>query len=434
MNKKLFKPLDDLNRLSDLMRHNQDFLRAALDPFRGFRDNFNMHLSELSRKFEPYSSIKPAVEQSSSFLELNRHLKPMQELTTNLTKTDFLANLSVTSQIKAEIMQSQSFKHSLPSTFCMPNLVEITEISTAARKAFELPSLSSFLPNLNELTDAISSIKAALIDCTSVFSSFESVVGLASLGKAIRLAPYDPRSNDALRTLLGDWTGVGCLPNDIFSDWQARMKFYTHLGLDSRLTVLPEPAFTESLYTTAILRDDLFSPVFPDIELAEPEEDADNQFWDKQRMIRAYDILFSFETHMRAWLDDVMTGKFGMQWEKQRVPGDVHKAWKEKRQEAVGRGERKQRLVWYADFTDYIKIITRNDNWNEVFAAVFRNLMDIQVSFWRLHPIRICTMHSRILTKEDLLLLVVEVQRILRAIGRLSDNDIPNEWDDTDLM
>jgi hypothetical protein len=44
---------------------------------------------------------------------------------------------------------------------------------------------------------------------------------------------------------------------------------------------------------------------------------------------------------------------------------------------------------------------------------------DIRESFYRLSPIRIVAMHSRIVTLDDELLLKVESRRVLKAIGRL---------------
>lgn len=97
--------------------------------------------------------------------------------------------------------------------------------------------------------------------------------------------------------------------------------------------------------------------------------------------------------------------------------------WKQKRDSAVKKGEEEQPMIWYADFTDYERIITRKDNWKDTFEGKFINMMDLQISFQRLYPIRNCTMHTRPLTKEDFLLLTVEAQRILRAIGEIENQE-----------
>jgi hypothetical protein len=53
-----------------------------------------------------------------------------------------------------------------------------------------------------------------------------------------------------------------------------------------------------------------------------------------------------------------------------------------------------QPLIAYADFSDYLPIIERGDNRNRIFKAVFNYETDVQVSFIRLYPIRICTMQD----------------------------------------
>lgn len=73
-------------------------------------------------------------------------------------------------------------------------------------------------------------------------------------------------------------------------------------------------------------------------------------------------------------------------------------------------------LINYADFTEYKAIIERRDNWSAVFKSVFGRPEDIRESFQRMFPVRIATMHARLITSDDELLLLVETRRILRAI------------------
>ncbi|TYO64484.1 hypothetical protein FXV83_21665 [Bradyrhizobium hipponense] len=73
-------------------------------------------------------------------------------------------------------------------------------------------------------------------------------------------------------------------------------------------------------------------------------------------------------------------------------------------------------LIAYADFTDYIKIIERSDNWKRVFAAAFNRRESVQESFFRLFPIRISVAHARIITLDDEMYLKVEMHRLSKAI------------------
>jgi len=48
-----------------------------------------------------------------------------------------------------------------------------------------------------------------------------------------------------------------------------------------------------------------------------------------------------------------------------------------------------------------VPLSTRNDNWEKVFKPESRRVEFVQASFQRLYPIRIGTMHARIITQDD---------------------------------
>ena len=73
--------------------------------------------------------------------------------------------------------------------------------------------------------------------------------------------------------------------------------------------------------------------------------------------------------------------------------------------------------IQYADFMDLFAVITRRDNWREVFQQVFRDRDDIKTAFCRLHPIRKAIAHGRPLSRIDTLTLVNETARIFNALG-----------------
>ena len=75
-------------------------------------------------------------------------------------------------------------------------------------------------------------------------------------------------------------------------------------------------------------------------------------------------------------------------------------------------------VIEYADFTDYAPVICRSDNWRDVFAPFFNRPESVRESFQRLHPIRLDTMHARLITQDDQLLLRVEVKRLVKAIRK----------------
>ena len=144
------------------------------------------------------------------------------------------------------------------------------------------------------------------------------------------------------------------------------------------------------------------------------DEDMDDDVPDEN--IDAYQLIFVLETNLRSFIDEQMTQQFGHQWVMQRIPPEMHQEWQKRRRIAIDKGEVEQKLIAYADFTDYIDIICKKDNWKSVFERFFKRKSNIQESFTRLYPVRLSTMHSRVIIPEDLLLAHAEVRRILRAI------------------
>jgi hypothetical protein len=127
-----------------------------------------------------------------------------------------------------------------------------------------------------------------------------------------------------------------------------------------------------------------------------------------------------FERDIRDAINTLMSAEFGESWIERQTPGDMADKWKEKKAKAMKQRETEQPLIAYADFSDYLPIIERGDNWSRIFKTVFNRKSDVQESFVRLFPIRICTMHARIITQEDELLMKVETRRVRKAFGRLS--------------
>lgn len=92
-------------------------------------------------------------------------------------------------------------------------------------------------------------------------------------------------------------------------------------------------------------------------------------------------------------------------WWNERVPEDVRKnaEQRKKKNESpwswVAGGSP---LIDYIDFTDYAKIITRRDNWNNVFRDIFHNREELLSKLKELEPIRNTIMHSRNLNSKQI--------------------------------
>ena len=180
------------------------------------------------------------------------------------------------------------------------------------------------------------------------------------------------------------------------------------------MTEFPPDTFRQSLTVAGI--EEAPVPEAPTYDVTPPVEVNDEEVA-FERTNKAHDRLQRFETEIRRFIDEQMTITFGTNWIKRQVPGNIRQNWLEKERKAREERGDQYSLIDYADFTDYVQIITRKDNWIEVFEAVFGRKASVVESFQRLYPIRICTMHSRVITQDDELYLLVETKRILAAIG-----------------
>ena len=191
--------------------------------------------------------------------------------------------------------------------------------------------------------------------------------------------------------------------------------YFFLLGSGSQLSLsaFPAKAFEQSIDIAGLK--EVPSRLEPAYNF-EPETETEDEIA-FQRTNTAHDRLQRFETQIRKFIDEQMKSFFGENWIKQQVPEKIRRAWFEKQQKVRDNGGPDWPLIAYADFTDYVPIITRNDNWEKVFKPIFGRSAFVQESFQRLYPIRICTMHARLITQDDELYLYVETKRILTAIG-----------------
>ena len=221
---------------------------------------------------------------------------------------------------------------------------------------------------------------------------------------------FDLHLTETLRLDLGDWRQEIVWPPEIFDDVIARTSFYEERGLNSTLTAYPTAAFHESI-ELAVLSEPDDSP----IPLCNGGHEKEVVGF--KRTVRAYKTLFQLEVSLRSFIIKRMEGKFGSVWIKRQVRGEVRRKWKERQQKDQDNLDHRRPLIEYAGLGDYVDIITRNDNWREVFQCIFRHKESVQESFRRIHPIRNSTMHARcLLSHDDELFLYVEVKRLTSAM------------------
>lgn len=214
---------------------------------------------------------------------------------------------------------------------------------------------------------------------------------------------------------MGDWRDPITLRMDALTDPVERTAFYVERGLNTELTDFPEEAFHSGLSLAGVTEDlpALIAKYGPPAPLAATGED-EQAF---MRTNKAHERLLRFESQIRQFIEFVMTKAFGDKWMKQQLPKGMLEKWMEKKEKTERTGGQPWPLIAYADFTDYEPIICNKGNW-KAFEPFFGRMESVRESLQRLYPIRICTMHARLITKDDELFLFVETKRLTMAIQK----------------
>ena len=381
------------------------------DDFKEYIDALRRRLEELSaptRILEENSGIHQLVEQANRSQELIRTVfSPVQEL----YQSGFF---DATALPAFETQRMLDTVATIEKRFCLPKIAEIPKLFLEFENSNVTNVIKRYEERTSELQRAMESMCTPWLDVENRLDSIAGFVKLQDIGQVLRTMPaFDTVPTDALRERLGDWRDRISWPDDIFTDPFARSSFYVERGLDSTLTAFLPEAFEEII---SVIELSEMPPLVQDYNF-EPEVEEDREESAFKRTNRAHDVFQRFEKQLRLFIDKEMEVAFGGNWIKHKVPGEIRKQWIEKRQKAIDNGEPERPLIVYADFTDYVTIITKKDNWEKVFKPVFKRPTLVQESFQRLYPTRICTMHARPITQDDELYLYIETKRILSAIG-----------------
>lgn len=275
-------------------------------------------------------------------------------------------------------------------------------------------ALARYATQAEDLRNALTKMRTPWLDQQDSLRSLVSFTEIQGIGHLINRFPaYHLQTGDALRVDLGDWRDEISFDEDALSDASLRPGLYADLGFDTDLTDMPTEAFEESTEIAGLrqappaLVDIFGDPIPPSSDRA-----VEGAFsWTNE----AHNWLMRLEFYLRRFIHQMMTERFGEDWPRHRLPNGLYDQWYGKHEADLRSGRPGRPLIEYADFTDFVLIIGRKDNWNEIFKPVFGRMEDVRESFQRLYPIRNDTMHSRPIGLDDQMLLYVEVKRIVRA-------------------
>ena len=253
------------------------------------------------------------------------------------------------------------------------------------------------------LSAAIEAINKPLLRAGLETQSLTSIARLSEIGSTLaNTPPYEKALGDRLRTAFGDWREIELPEVAVLDNLTTRSNFYRDVGYDGSLVDFPEEGFEEVLDIVSI------GPI------SESEED-------EALAIEIYQALRRIERELRALIVQVLHSLEGDKWLYRALPQGMADNWLRKHEAAKRNGEQEQDPIHFADFTDYLPIVQKKNLWREGFNTVFGRKSDIEESLQRLAAIRIPDMHARPMTQDDLLLVRVEGNRILRAIRRAAN-------------
>ena len=373
----------------------------------------------LQRLLEPLSLRIDALHPNYSIERLLEDADPSRNLArTALGAVEELRRslqLDPVPSIPTGLESTRTLGLALEDQFRLPTVLETPTLLQALQTDVPATTLAYYRDHTTDVRDAIEGMTTPWLNIADQIRSLTGIVELQEIGHVLHAMPgFEIDSANRLRPHLGDWRGSIEWPAEIFTDPLARSEFYVDLGLNPALTDFPASAFDQAATIAGIKLPP--PPRILDYDpLPEREEDEEEVGFERNNA--AHDRLQRFETQVRRFIEQSMSAAAGKNWVKHRVPGEIRQKWRDKQGRARAEGEPERPLITYADFTDYETIIVQNDNWTNVFKSVFRRKMLVQESFQRLYPIRICTMHARLITQDDKLYLHAETQRILTAIG-----------------
>jgi hypothetical protein len=131
----------------------------------------------------------------------------------------------------------------------------------------------------------------------------------------------------------------------------------------------------------------------------------------------AFKVLERFELELRAYISRKLSDKFGSNWFKLRVDGNVAGSARDIRKQALERGESLMPLINYTELGHLSSIILGRKNWEELFGDVFINRAEFDVDMQKLIAARRPTMHIRPIDGVRLVELICVVQRLSRQMA-----------------
>lgn len=293
-------------------------------------------------------------------------------------------------------------------------LMQANEIASLAKQVIDGDRLAAFAFAdrfaVESLTSRMSAMEMPWLNISDTVRSVAAFAHVQAIGDIVHGAP--PFASEVagwLRADLGDWRDAVTMRPDDLIDPGLRTQLYIDRSINRTLTEFTPQAFHQSVSIARLT----------EVEWVEVEDWCPANSDELLRNKTAFHRLQQFEMAIRRFIGAAMTAAFGDDWMVRQLPNGMLDSWNQKQQSDLKAGAEARPLIDYADFTDYLLIIERRDNWSRVFKPIFARPEDIRESLQRLYPVRLAAMHARVITQEDTLLLMVETKRVVKSFGKL---------------
>ena len=150
-----------------------------------------------------------------------------------------------------------------------------------------------------------------------------------------------------------------------------------------------------------------------------------------------FDILQEVELHLRKLIKDTLISQSG--YSEKVIPDNILKIAKKRKEKRESPwkllNKKENELIDYFNFGDYYKIIIFKENWNKHFKEIFRDEKILYTKLSELETLRNDIAHQRELKDDELLLLKLNSEHILKCILENSKDRIffYDGMSDTDL-
>ncbi len=349
-------------------------------------------------------------------LTMERHKTLIKFAQEPLEKMRLIGYSDKTSQFYERFISIQNMMEGFNARFILPEVPSTVKLVQEFQESSAVEIITRYQTQAGKIQRSMEAMHTPWLDVQKTLQSVTSFTKIQGIGRMLeRMPAFSDIVCEALRVDLGDWRQKIDWPEAVLTNLDEREAFYTGLGFDSSISDFPSQAFQEITKIAGLGGNpppliSAYCELLPDVGGGIEEEGfALNK--------EAYDWLQRLETNLRHFIDGRMTDAFGADWPNHQLPNGLCDLWVNRSKTSINAGREPLRLICYADFSDYVRVICKRDNWNQVFSHYFCRETSVRESFQRLYPIRNDTMHARFITQDDLILMYVEAGRLIKAIS-----------------